>query len=306
MQPLPSGQNVFFPVRRPGMVFSIITITFFALVGVISLWQAAHANLSPLFLLYLLPALLAIGILIGLSYRLYALQNSTYTLGRDGVRLRWGLRIEDIPMDDILWAHAASELSAPLPLPSLRLPGAVLGLRRLPEGDQVEYLASTARGLIVIATTRRNFVISPENPNAFLFAFQRCTEMGSLAPLEAHSIYPTFLFGRVWANHPARILLITGFALSFILLIWVSLVIASHSQIHLGFFPDGSPGSIVPAVRLMLLPVLNTVFFLATILLGFFLFRREEGRSLSYLLWSSGILTPLLLMIALLFTLRLG
>jgi hypothetical protein len=306
MQPSPIAHNVFFPVRQPGLVFHIIAILTFALVSAISLWQAAHAHISPLFLLYLLPALAAIGIVIWLSYRVYALQNSSYTIGRDGIHLHWGLRLEDIPIDEVMWVHLASDLSAPLPLPGLRWPGALLGQRCLPDGDQVEFLASTPRGLIVIATPGRDFAISPEDPNAFLLTFQRCTEMGSLTPLEAHSIYPTFLLGQVWADLPARFLLIAGSTFSLILLVWVSLVIPSRSQIHLGFFPDGSPGYVVPAVRLMLLPVLNTFFCLVSILLGLFFFRREESQPLSYLLWGSGILTPILFMIAVSFTLRAG
>ena len=62
-------------------------------------------------------------------YRLYALQNASYIIARDGVHLRWGARREQIPMDEILWVHPAAELPAPVSLPRLRWPGAVLGLR---------------------------------------------------------------------------------------------------------------------------------------------------------------------------------
>jgi len=306
MQPSETDQNLFFPARRTGLFFHIIAILIFTLISAISLWQAAHANLSQLFLLYLLLALSAIGIVIWLSYRFYSLQNSSYSLGRDGVRLRWGLRLEDIPLDEIRWIHQESDLSEPLPLPGFHWPGAVLGQRNLLDGDRIEFLASTSRRMIVIATAGRYFAISPNDPNAFLLAFQRCTEMGSLTPLKARSVYPKFLLGRVWATPPARYLLIIGSAISLILFIWVRLTIPPRSQVRLGYLPNVSSGSLVPAVRLMLLPVLNTFFCLANILLGLFFFRREESQPLSYLLWGSGILTPLLFMIAVLLTLYSG
>jgi hypothetical protein len=306
MQLSPPEQTIFLPDRRPGLAFHIIAILMFALMGVISLWQAAYANIKPLFLLYLLPALATIGIVTWLSYRVFALQNSSYTLGREGIRLRWGLRLEDIPMDEVLWIHLASDLSYPLPLPHFRWPGAVLGQRNLNDGNRVEFLGSTSHGLIVIATQEHYFAISPFDPNTFLLTFQRCTEMGPLTPLEARSIFPAFLFNRVLAVPTARFLLIANIVLSLILIVWVSLAIYSRSQVHLGFLPDGSPGFIVPAVRLMLIPVLNTFFCLVSILLGLLFFRRDESQPLSYLLWGGGILTPLLFMIAVFFNLRVG
>ena len=306
MQPSQTGQNAFHPLRRAGLVFHIVTILIFVSISAISLWQAAHANLSWLFLLYLLPALAAIGIIIWVSYRLYSLQNSFYLVGRDGIRIHWGLRSEDIPMDEIKWVQQQSEFSNPLPLPILRWPGAVLGQQILPDGDRIEFLASASHDLIIIATVGRYFAISPNDTNAFLVTLQRCAEMGSLARLQARSVYPKFLLGRIWATPSARSLLITSSVLSLILFIWVSLAIPSRSQIRLGYMPDGSPGSIVPAVRLMLLPVINTCFYLANILLGLFFFRSEKNRYISYLLWGSGILTPLLFMIAVVSTLSSG
>ena len=64
------------------------------------------------------------------------------------------LRSQDIPIDEILWVHPAADLSAPLPLPPFRVPGAVLGLRRIPGGGEVEYLAADTQRLIMIAPAR--------------------------------------------------------------------------------------------------------------------------------------------------------
>ncbi|MBN1146367.1 MAG: hypothetical protein JXA78_03860 [Anaerolineales bacterium] len=301
-------ETVFQPERRPGYIFQAGAIVLFVAAGFMGLWQAAQAEIGPVFLLYLLPALLAVVAVPALAYRFYALNSSYYALERDGIRLRWGLRYEDIPMTAVLWVHPASDLATPnaLPLPRLRWPGSVLGVRNLQGLGPVEFMAASSQGLMLIATLERSFAISPVEQEAFLHAFQRYTEMGSLTPLEARSIYPTFLVSRVWASAPARALLLAGFTLSLVLLIWVSLAIPWRTQVILGFDPAGGPGDAVPAVRLLLLPVINSFFVLADLFLGLFFYRRPESQPLSYLLWGSGAFTPLLFLIAVFFILRAG
>jgi hypothetical protein len=295
---------IFQPDRRFGQVFHLAAILLFVLIAGWGLWQAAQAIMGPVFLLFQVPFLLALGLVPLLVYRLYALRNSQYTLERDGIRIRWGLRVEEIPMTSVLWVHLASELSAPLPLPRLRWPGAVLGMRHLQGAGNVEFMASNARNLVLISTPVRIFAISPANPESFLHTFDRFTEMGSLTPLEARSVYPTFLLTRVWGSRPAMALLLASLLLSLSLLVWVSLTIPSRLQIYLGFKPDGTFGDPVPPVRLLLLPVINTIFVLIDSILGLFFFRREESQPYSYLLWGMGALTPLLFLTAVFFILQ--
>jgi hypothetical protein len=88
------------------------------------------------------------------------------------------------------------------------------------------------------------------------------------------------------------------------LLVWVSLAIQGRGELHLGFQPDGSPGDIVPAVRLMLLPILNSSFFLVTLFLGMFFFRHEESRPMAYVIWLSSAVTNLLFLLAVFFILK--
>jgi hypothetical protein len=246
------------------------------------------------------------GIVPLLTYRLYALRNSLYVLERDGIRIRWGLRAEEIPMTSVLWVHLRSELGTPLPLPRLRWPGAVLGVRHWPGAGNVEFLASNARNLVLVSTPERIFAISPADPEIFLHTFDRFTEMGSLTPLEARSVYPTFLLTRVWRARAARVLLLASLVLSLSLLVWVSLTIPSRLQIYLGFKPDGTFGDPVPAVHMLLLPVVNTIFVLIDSILGLFFFRREESQPYSYLLWGMGVLTPFLFLMAVFFILQAG
>ena len=132
----------FRPERRMGLIFHLYGLVILALVVIASLWQASQASISPAFILYLLPALAAAAAVPLLAYRVYALQTAVYTLEREGLRLRWGLRSEVIPIHDVLWIHPADQLSASLPHPRIYLPGAMLGKRHIPGDGIVEYLAS--------------------------------------------------------------------------------------------------------------------------------------------------------------------
>jgi len=296
----------FEPDRRMGLIFHTVSIILLVLLALGGQWQAVQANISPISSLNLLPVLAAA--LIGpiLAYRIYALQSAVYTIQRDGIRLRWGLRSEDIPMNQVLWIHPASDLSAPLPLPRFRFPGAVVGRRSIPGDGEVEFLASDVRQLLLIATESGGFAISPAQPERFLQVYQRFTEMGSFAPLTPRSVYPAFLLKTVWSSTIARSLLLICFSLSLILLVWVGFATPGRETIHLGFYPDGSPGDLMPATRLYLLPLLDASFLLVGVLVGLFFFRRDESRPVSYLLWFTNAFTSLLFLFAVFFMLRIG
>jgi hypothetical protein len=307
---------IFQPSRSWGLVFHAVVIILLTVGGVWSLLQASQAQVGPVFLLYLLLALIALGLVPLFLYRAYALRQATYLLERDGLHLRWGLRAESIPMGSVQWVDLADRRQPKLPLPWLRWPGSLLGRRRLKDGTQVEFLAENPGRMVLIATEGSLFVISPEQPDAYLEAFQRFNEMGSLTPLHPSSVYPSFLLSRVWANRAARSLLISGFALALIVLIMASLAIPTRSVISLGFHPNQTLSDLVPSVQLLLLPVLNFFFLIADFLAGLFFFRRSEvaedlarsdgavSRMLAFVLWGSAVVTGLLFLVALYVTLE--
>ncbi len=294
----------FRPERRMGFIFHLFGLGVLALIVIASLWQASQASISPALILYLLPALAAAAVAPLLAYRLYALHTAVYILEREGLRLRWGLRSEVIPIHAVLWIHPADQLSASLPHPRIYLPGAMLGKRRIPGDGVVEYLASGSRNLIFVATDSGGFAISPEAPEQFILAYQRFTELGSLSPLPSRSVYPGFLLGKVWSSTPARFLLIACFVLSLVLLIWVSLSIPGLHQVHLGFYPDGAPGDLVPAARLLLLPCLNFLFLIIAVFLGLFFFRRDDGQPIALILWTSSVVAASFFLFAVYFILQ--
>ena len=188
--------------------------------------------------------------------------------------------------------------------PILRMPGAVLGVQSQADGKSVEFLAGRDTNMVLIVTADRIFAISPANTGEFLRTYRKLAEYGSLAPIPSISDYPTFLLSRSWADRPARILLIGSAIIALGLILWVSLSIPNHPLISLRLNVDGSPVELVPGIRLLLLPVSNTFFFIADLLMGLFFYRRAETKSLAYLMWASSALTSLLFAGAVYFILR--
>lgn len=289
----------FNPDRRFGIVFHLGAISFLLAGAAYGLNRASQADIGPVFFIALLPSLLAIFLVPLLAYRLYGLITAAYVLQRDGIRLQWGLRVEEIPMNAILWVRLARDLKTRLPLPFIFWPGSVIGVRNMPATGIIEYLASSPLDLVLIATQGRVFAITPANRQDFINHFQSLSELGSLAPIPARSIQPSLLLGRVWASIPARSLILVGFGLSLALYAWVSVVIPGMQQVSLGFQVDQTPREPIPSLQLLLLPILNSFFYIVNLLLGLAFFRSNEKHPLAFLLWFSGVIIPLMFLLAL-------
>ncbi len=300
------NEAVFAPHQRKGIIVHLLIILALMVGTGMGFYQVAIAETGYGFVLYLLLTLLLLGLLPLVIYRLYALRNASYVIEREGLRLRWGLRRVQIPMDEILWAHLASDLKKPVHLPQVRWPGAVLGTRRQADHVEMEFMCSESSNLVLIAATGRSYAISPVQPEAFIHSFERFIEMGSLSPLPAVSIYPVILARQIWEDRVGRALLFGGLWMGIVLLVWVSLLIPNRQQVYLGFRPDASPGDQVPAPRLFLLPMVNSFFLVANTVVGLFLFRQEESRPTAYLLWGMNILTSILFLGGVFFLLSAG
>lgn len=288
------------------MIIHITAILILATLGSVGLWRASLAETGPSFLVFILGALIAIGLTPIAIYQMFALERARYILARDGISIYWGLRREEIPINMVNWVGSADQNRMKLSRPILRIPGAVLGVQTQPDGKAMEFLAARDHGLVLIVTADRIYAISPANEVEFLQTYRRLAEFGSLAPIASISDYPTALLGRAWANRPARLLIITSIVLALGLLLGVSLIIPSHPFTALRLNPDGSPVELVPGIRLLLLPVVNSFFFIADLLLGLFFYRMADTRSLSYLMWASSALTSLLFSMAILYILRIS
>jgi hypothetical protein len=301
MTTVTSLADQFDPPRRKGIILhGVIALGLIAGCGV-SLWLAMRQDVGSYFVLLLLLALVLFAPLFMVLYRAYALLQGRYAIERNGVRIRWGLRAEDIPLPDIEWVRPASDLVFNLPLPILPMPGAIIGTRNVEGLGVVEFLASESKTMLLIATPNRVFAISPANPNAFMRSFQRIIELGSLTPLRSYSTLPAAYLQGVWSDLAARILVLVGLVLTLALFVYVSLLIPTLPAVSLGYEGNGLPVEPGPPQRLLLWPVLAALAFITDLVTGLFFYRRPDQRAVAYLIWGSSCLTPILLMVATLF-----
>jgi len=289
------------PARGRGRTIHILLMLVLAVSVVILALLAYRQPLGLLFVGYVvLAGLLFIPIPI-LVYRLFSLERANYSLDRDQLTLKWGLRVELIPVADIEWVRPLSATPKPFPLPLLRLPGALLGVRHHPDLGPIEFLASDEKALLLVATSRQIFAISPEATADFLQEIQHAIELGSLTPALSQSVYPSFVVAQAWDSALARYLWLAGFFVNIGLLAWVSLMAPSLRQVPLGFLASGTPRPPSPGLALILLPVVSILFYLAGWATGLMIYRREDRRPMAYILWTSGLVSSLLFMLAVLF-----
>ncbi|NQU30006.1 MAG: hypothetical protein HQ525_05005 [Anaerolineae bacterium] len=294
-------EGSFFPPRQRGLIVLGILLTLLASIFAWSSWNASQAEVGPTFLLQILLTLAVALPLPLIAYRTYALIRANYHLGRDKLIFSWGLRIEEIPLSDIEWVRPATDLTVPLRLPPFRLPGSILGLRRHPDLGTVEFLASDVETLLLVATAKRVFAISPADPRRFARDFQLATELGSLASTPAISTYPSFIVVEAWNSLLARYLWLSGLLLNIGLLAWTSILIPGLESITLGFNATGVPHAPFPPVQLMLLPFISFALFVVGWIAGLYFYRWEEQQILAFIIWASGTLTGILFLVAVLF-----
>ena len=289
------------PPKRAGMLLHVAIIAALATAAVWAFLNLSRAPVGPAVVIYLLVILATLPPIPFFSYRAFSLLRADYVLDRDSLSFSWGLRVEDIPLTDIEWIRPATDLSSPLHPPTFNLPGGLLGVRRHPDAGTVEFIASTTNDLLLVATAKRTYAISPERAADFLATFRRATELGSLLPAEAVSQYPSFLLARAWENLAARFLWLSGLLLNIGLVAWVTFLIPTISSVTLGFDPTGAPLEAVPSVRLILLPLLSASLFVAGLIAGLFFYRNEKQQPLAVIVWISSTVSSLLFLLAVLF-----
>jgi len=285
------------PEKQRGVTVHVIFIIILAGISASGFWNLSNIQVGLPYVIYLLLALIAFAPIPVLGYRAYALLRADYYIDRDSLAAIWGLRVEDIPLIDIEWVRPASDLTHPLRLPLIRLPGAVLGTRRHPDLGLVEFIASDTKNLILIATSKRVFAISPENPAALVQTFARATELGSLTPAKPVSVYPSFIITQAWGSPFARFLWTSGLFLNLGLVVWVGTLIPSLSQISLNFTAE----DVSAPSQLILLPLISAFMYVTGIIAGLYFYRWEPQRPLAYIVWMSGTVCAILFVLAVLF-----
>jgi hypothetical protein len=265
---------------------------------------AVLASLEPIglrFTIYILVAGVSFFPLPFLAYSLYSLNRANYSLDREKLTLQWGLRVEQIPVSEVEWVRPAEALATPLGLPLIRLPGAITGSRRHPDIGPVEFLASDAKKLVLVATSKRVYVISPEDTVGFMQSIQRAIEMGSLSSSTPQSVYPVFVIGQAWESMLTRYVWLAGLLLNIGLLVWVTTLVPNLGHIPLGFLPSGLAGELVPGAGLILLPVVSLFFFVTGWVTGLIFYRLPARRPLAHIVWFSSVFCTILFLLAVMY-----
>lgn len=296
-----NDENVFRPPRQRGLIFQIGAALAFFSAGGLTFYLSMEQEVGLYFIGLLLVSLFLLAPVPLIVYRAIALGRATYKLEREGLRLRWGLRVEDIPLNSIEWVRPVSELGFHLNLPRFSWPGALLGYASIRELGSIEFIAAETENLLLIATTTRVFAISPANPKVFMRAFQRTSEMGSLTPMAAYSALPAAFVRNIWKDQLARGFILGSLILLLLLIVGTILIMPTRAQVSIGFEPRGLPTAPVSSERLLLLPTLAGIAVGVSTAIGLFYYRHVEQRMAAYMLLAAASTTPLLLLISLIF-----
>jgi hypothetical protein len=289
------------PPKRRGLIIHGVVILVLTVITVAGFINLTRADVGPTFLVSLLVSLACFVPIPFFVYRAYALMQADYHLDRDSLAIKWGLRVEDIPLTDIEFIRSADDLTVPLSLPSLPLPGGLIGIRRHPDLGVVEFLAADAKKLLLVATAKRVFVISPDDPVKLTQTFARATELGSLTPAESKSVYPSFVVTQAWSSGLARYLWLTTLFLNLGLFIWESLIIPTTPRVALGPQFAGGALETVPSSQLIIFPVASLLLSVIGWVAGLYFYRWEKERVLAFVVWGSSMLMSLSFLIAIFF-----
>ncbi len=296
----------FIPKRARGVILGGLLLSAVTALVLFGLYQLGTTPLSPWTALWAALPLAATPLAAAIAYRLYGLLTASYAVDRNGLTLRWGLRLEQIPLTSVRRLQSADTLAPGLrPPPGLWWPGCIVGEREVQGIGRIEFMASEGgAGQIVVITRQSQLAISPADPQAFQQAYIAGARMGSLEPVPALSLRPDFLVARVWSDRVARVLLVIGLGLPLVLLGYLAFRAPGlPPSVPFGFDAQGGPALSAPPGRLLLLPMIGFVCWMIDAVLGAWLLRRETRPHLSYALWSTAIAVGGMLWVAVAFLL---
>lgn len=289
------------PPKQRGLIVHGVLILILSMIAITGFINLSRNDVGSAFLISLLISLFSFAPIPFFIYRAYSLWRADYHMDRDSLAISWGLRVEDIPLTDIEWIRSAEDLTRPISLPPLPFPGGLLGVRRHPDLGTIEFLASDSKKLLLVATAKRVFVISPSDTTGLMQTFARATELGSITPTDAKSVYPSFVVTQAWQSGLARYLWLTALFLNLGLFIWASIIIPSTPSVALGPQFIGSALETVPSSQLIIFPLASLLLSIAGWIAGLYFYRWDKERVLAFIVWGSSTLTSLLFLLAVLF-----
>lgn len=240
-------------------------------------------------LILLIPLALAI-------YRIITIATTVYSLSRDALEVKWGLRRELIPLTEITWVYPVSDFETPLPLGFTLIRGSYYGETSIKGLGKTLFVATSPEQMVLIKLSDAYLVISPEDKLAFTEKHKQLSQLGSLLSIQPESENLRMLWRRVMDDRVAKRLLL-GAAISFLVLLLSTAIIVGLLQQVVWVSMET-----VPSSRLFLLALIGLFFSILNTLTGLFLYLQERaGKSVVYLILGWSVLINVILTLAMIF-----
>lgn len=285
------------PPKLLGTAIGVIFLSLLVVVIGISLVNLGQGLLSPESLLWIGLLLLALPIVLLVLNRLYGLVTARYRLDRDGLFIAWGLAYKQVPIGSIRRIRTGRELAG-IARPDLGFwwPGCLIGHTKSGELGRVEFFAGSGSLVLVEMDSGGMIALTPPDPEAFIAGFENARRMGALERIQVQSYRPERLLLEMRSDRLAVVLIALGLVIPLALL--AGLVIGAPNlpeQVPFGFALDQQPGPLVPRGRLVLLPVIAGLIWLADLLLGGWFYRIARDRPIAHALWGTAVVSGVLL-----------
>ncbi len=222
----------------------------------------------------------------------------SYDLTRNGLAIQWGLSRRLIPLDSIKEIVPGHNLPHPPAFKGLNLGGLRLGWANLAEYGRLRFHTTAAlTDSLLVVTPEQTFVISPQQPDHFIKAWQTRQTLG---PTQRWS----FSVRRSWPlSYPLLSDPLTWWFLALSSLACLALfgylalnfpTLPRSLPIHFNAF--GLPDRIADKSNLFNLPLVGLMVLVVNTILGGLFYRWE--RVAAYLLWGSALAVQICLWIA--------
>ncbi|MBN1994541.1 MAG: DUF1648 domain-containing protein [Anaerolineae bacterium] len=282
---LPQGVSLEMPIDCPEVMCRVVSLLF---------QQSDPFDLFKIFI-GLLVALLVVIVAFywaAIAFKLH------YHLSRNGLAIQWGLIEYRIPVDHIEAIIPAQTVAESARFWGLNLAGLRYGWGRLAGFSPLKfYAAAPLVNSLLVITLGRTYVISPQQPDRFLQAWQ---SRQSLGPTQEWSTG----MRRSWPlNTPLLADPLAWWLLGLAGLLWLALLgylaftfadLPAVLPVH--FNALGRADRIAGKWTLLLLPTIGVAVVVFNALLGEVVYRREKLAA--YLLWGSTIIMQICLGVA--------
>ena len=289
-------ERTFLPPKTKALVINGILAVLLILIILFLLIYASFIGEGWFAIVFIALGLLLLAPLFLTIYRIFTIITTNYSLTRDALEIKWGLRRELIPLREIEWVHPVSDFQTPLPIPYGKIRASYYDEIDINGLGKTLFVATKPDQMVLIKHNQAYIVLSPTDKESFTQVFIELSQMGSLESPEAESENLKMLWQRVIEDKIAKNLLILTAISLFILIAMAVVIVAIDAPV---VWVDMIP---VPPTRLFLLALLGLLFTLMNTIFALFLYLQERtGKAIVYLILAWSVLTNLALSFAMLF-----